>query len=276
MNVIQALVLGLLQGLTEFIPVSSSGHLVLVPWLFGWPAPSMAFDTVLHLGTLAAILGFFWRDYVSLLRAAGDSIRRRSLDVPQSRLAWALVIGTIPAALLGYVAADWFEELFAAPAWVGVFLIMTGWLLLAGEAWAGRLHSATLEKMGAGVALLVGLAQGIAIAPGFSRAGATISTGRLLGLPRHDAARFSFLLAAPIIAGAGALQIVKLVELGVDSTGALSMAVGFAAAVISGYLVIRLLLSYLRRHSVMPFVIYCWVAGLATLGIWLLRLPTAS
>ena len=167
MNVIQALVLGLLQGLTEFIPVSSSGHLVLVPWLFGWPAPSMAFDTVLHLGTLAAILGFFWRDYVSLLRAAGDSIRRRSLDVPQSRLAWALVIGTIPAALLGYVAADWFEELFAAPAWVGVFLIMTGWLLLAGEAWAGRLHSATLEKMGAGVALLVGLAQGIAIAPAF-------------------------------------------------------------------------------------------------------------
>jgi len=276
MNVFQALVLGLLQGLTEFIPISSSGHLVLVPWLFGWPAPSMAFDTVLHLGTLAAILGFFWRDYLSLLRAAGDSIRLRSLDVPQSRLAWALVIGTIPAALLGYVFEDWFEGLFAAEAWVAVFLIATGWLLLAGEVWAGRLHSATLEKLGAGVALLVGLAQGMAIAPGISRSGATMSTGRLLGLPRHDAARFSFLLAAPIIAGAGALQVVKLVKIGVGPTGVLPLVVGFAAAVVSGYLVIRLLLNYLRRHSVIPFVIYCWVAGLATLGIWLLRLPMAS
>jgi len=275
-SVIQALVLGLLQGLTEFIPVSSSGHLVLVPWLLNWPMPSLAFDTVLHLGTLMAILAVFASDYVHLARGLLASLQRRSLDAPGSRLAWALIIGTVPAAALGYFGSQFFEELFAAPAWVAAFLITTGWFLLAGEVWAGRLHSSRLERIGAGTALLIGLAQGFAIAPGISRSGATISAGRLLGLPRHEAARFSFLLAAPIIAGAAAAQVYDLTQAAPGSFEALPMLVGFAAAVASGYAVIRLLLSVLRRHSVLPFVIYCWVAGLACLAIWLLRLPPAA
>lgn len=266
---IQALILGLVQGLTEFIPISSSGHLVLVPWLLGWPEPSAAFDAVLHLGTLAAILAVFWHDYIILAIAWVGSVRRRSLATAQTRVAWALVIATIPAAAMGYFGAKFFEGLFSAPGWVSVFLIVTGVLLVAGERWMSSARS--LEQVGPGPALFIGLAQGIAIAPGISRSGATISAGRFLGLPRAEAARFSFLLAAPVIAGAGALQFVKLAGSGGLAQGLGPMLLGFVAALVSGYVVIRLLLSYVQRHSLLPFAIYCWVLGLVGLVVWFLR-----
>lgn len=270
MSLIQALILGLLQGLTEFVPVSSSGHLVLVPWALGWPEPGAAFDAVLHLGTLVAIVGVFWRDYVGLAIAWARSLTRRSLAAPESKVAWALVVATIPAAVMGYLGAKFFESAFSAPAWVAVFLIATGWLLLASEQRAGR--SRLLDQVGVGSALIIGLAQGIAIMPGISRSGATLSAGRFLGLQRADAARFSFLLAAPVIAGAGALQIAKLAGSGALAQGLPAMLLGFAAAAVSGYWVIRLLLRYLQQHSVLPFVIYCWVAGLVGLAVWVFRL----
>lgn len=264
MTFFQALIMGLIQGLTEFIPVSSSAHLVLVPWLLGWePADAsliLPFDTVLHLGTLAAVLAIFWRDLLALLAAWLRSVRTRSLAVPLARPAWALVIGSIPAAVLGFLAEDLVEELFQAPAWASAFLLVTALLLLAGERWAGS--ERPVEELRAHHALFIGLFQGLAIAPGISRSGATISAGRFLGLDRAAAARFSFLLATPVIAGAGALQLAKLAGAGGLRPNLGLLAVGFVASLVSGYLIIRFLLSYLRRHSLTPFAAYCALAGL--------------
>jgi undecaprenyl-diphosphatase len=272
-SLIQALILGLLQGLTEFIPVSSSAHLVLVPWLFGWASPDPAFalpfDTVLHLGTLAAVVGVFWRDFVALGAAWLQSIRRRSLDVPQSRPAWALVIGTIPAAALGFFAADFFEGLFGVPGWAAGFLIVTGLLLIAGERWISQ--SRSLEELRAHHALLIGLFQGLAIAPGISRSGATISAGRFLGLERAEAARFSFLLATPAIAGAAALQVARLAGSGLLRQNLGLLVAGFVMAFVSGYLIIRFLLGYLQRHSLLPFAAYCLGLGFFGLVAWFMR-----
>lgn len=273
MSPIQSLILGLIQGLTEFVPVSSSGHLVLVPWLLGWPQPDeafvLAFDTVLHLGTLAAILAVFWHDWIGLAAAWLQSIRQRSLANPKSRLAWALVLGTIPAAVLGVAFEDAFERLFATPVWAALFLVGTGVLLVAGERWGQSTQA--LTGIGARHALLTGVAQGLAIAPGLSRSGATISAGRLLGLRRDEAARFSFLLATPAIAGAGALQLVKLARADMLLPSAGILLIGFVTALVSGYVVIRWLLRYLQQHSLLPFAIYCWSLGLICLAVWLLR-----
>lgn len=277
MSLIQAIILGLVQGLTEFIPVSSSAHLVLVPWLLGWADPGIAFDAVLHLGTLVAVLAVFWRDWLTLAVDWLASLRQRTVvsadqtglqrpvrsvggaAVGQSRVAWALIIGTIPAVVLGLAAEDYVEALFSAPGRVSALLLVTALVLWACERWAGAARR--LEGIGAGHALFIGLAQGLAIAPGISRSGATMAAGRVLGYQRADAARFSFLLATPIIAGAGALQVVKLAKAGtlVGSLGLL--AIGFLAASISGYLVIRFLLKFLERHSLLPFAAYCAVAG---------------
>lgn len=273
MSLIQALILGLLQGLTEFIPVSSSAHLVLVPWFFGWappdPAFALPFDTVLHLGTLAAIVGVFWRDFAALAAAWLRSIRQRSLGVPGSRPAWALIVGTIPAAALGFLAADFFEALFAVPGWAAAFLIVTGLLLIAGERWISR--SRSVEELGAHHAHFIGLFQSLAIAPGISRSGATISAGRFLGLQRAEAARFSFLLATPAIAGAGALQVSRLASSGLLGQNLGLLVVGFFTALVSGYVIIRFLLSYLQRHSLLPFAAYCLGLGFLSLVAWFIR-----
>ncbi len=297
MSLIQAFVLGLFQGLTEFIPVSSSGHLVLVPWLFGWSSPNpdlaLAFDTVLHLGTLVAIIGVFWRELVALAVGFVDSIRQRSLAVPQGRLAWMLIIATIPAAVMGVALKDLFESLFSSPAAAAALLVVTGVLLAASERYAGVRATAPAaqpatetvsgdaqtgggareqaDQLGTGQALFVGVAQGIAIAPGISRSGATIAAGRFLGLTRTEAARFSFLLAIPTIAGAGALQLRHLAGAGALLPYGGPLLLGFLAALVSGYLIIRFLLSYLRQHSLLPFALYCWVVGLAALAVWLVR-----
>ncbi|MDI7277569.1 MAG: undecaprenyl-diphosphatase UppP, partial [Anaerolineae bacterium] len=247
MSLLQAVVLGLLQGVTEFVPISSSAHLVLVPWLFGWPSPGLAFDTVLHLGTLAAVLAVFWRDIVALARAWVASLRRRSAATPQSRLAWALLVGTFPAVLLGVLAEDYVGGLFDAPGPVAALLVVTGLLLVASERWARR--SRALEEIGTHHAALIGVFQALAIAPGISRSGATISAGRFLGLPRAEAARFSFLLAIPVIAGAGAMQVARLADAGTLDESLLPLLAGFVAALVSGYLVIRGLLSYLQRRN---------------------------
>ncbi len=277
MNALQAIILGLVQGLTEFLPVSSSGHLVLVPWLLGWANPGMAFDAVLHLGTLGAVLGVFWRDWVTLAVDLVASLRRRAVAtadltglprpvrsqgnaaVGQSAVAWALIVGTIPAVILGVAAEGFFEDLFSSPGRVAGLLLVTAAILWAGERWAGAARR--LEGLGRRQALFIGLAQGLAIAPGISRSGATISAGRVVGLSREDAARFSFLLATPTIAGAGALQSLKLVRVGLPAQGIGPLALGFLVAAVSGYLVIRFLLNYLRQHSLLPFAAYCAIAG---------------
>jgi len=267
-TILQALLLGLLQGATEFIPISSSGHLVLVPWLLGWPEPGLAFDTMVHWGTLLAVGGYFWRDLALLARAWLRGWRARSWPDPQGRLAWLILLGTLPAVALGLLFEEWFEALFSAPAAVAGFLLVTGVLLMVGERLGRRERGE--EELGWQDALLIGLGQAAAIAPGISRSGATMAAGLFKGLRREAAARFTFLLATPVILGAGLLQLAKLALSGQGEGQWLTLALGFATAAASGYLCIRFLLGYLRRRSLYPFALYCCAAGLVALAVsWL-------
>jgi len=259
MSLLQALTLGLLQGATEFVPISSSAHLVLVPWLLGWPEPSLAFDTTVHWGTLMAVLAYFRHDWVRLLRAWWRSIIGRGKQEPEARLVWLILLGTVPAALAGLLFQDFFEALFGAPAWVASLLLVTGLMMFVSERVSGGQRPA--GQLAPLDALLIGLAQALAIAPGISRSGATISAGLLRGLRREEAARFSFLLATPIILGAGLLPLMDLLASGVFPSALAPLLAGFVSAALSGYLCISFLLSYLRRRNLWPFALYCWIAG---------------
>jgi undecaprenyl-diphosphatase len=265
MDIIQALILGLVQGASEFVPISSSGHLVLVPWLLGWPPPGLVFDTVVHWGTLVAVLAYFWHDVMALVRAWGRSLARRNLSEPEARIAWLIIVGTIPAALMGYLWEDFFESLFAAPIWAAGLLLVTG-LILALSEWLGKrrkeAHQLTFLD-----SIIIGIAQGCAIAPGISRSGATMAAGIFRGLKRETAARYSFLLATPIIFGAGLLKLLDLFEMENATAHLPPLILGFLAAAISGYVCIRFLLSYLQQGKLYAFAIYCWLAGGACLVI---------
>jgi undecaprenyl-diphosphatase len=255
--------------MTEFLPVSSSGHLVLVPWLLNWENPGLAFDAMLHLGTLLAVVIFFWRDLRDLLIGGLASIRERSLaGEPSRRVAWLIVLGTLPAAIVGYGFEGFFETLFGAPVWVGVLLVVTGTLLAVSERWSRRRLKVT--QLGWADALIIGAAQALAIAPGISRSGATISAGLWRGLQRDSAARFSFLLSVPVIMGAGLFQLKDLWEVPDAMNSPLVLLAGFVAAAISGFLSIKFLLHYLRVRPLYPFAVYCWTAGLLAILIALL------
>ena len=263
MDIIQAIILGIVQGVSEFVPISSSGHLVLVPWLLGWPQPSLVFDTVVHWGTLVAVLAYFWHDFVGLAKAWGRSLVSRNLNEPEARIAWLIIVGTVPAVLMGYVGEDFFESLFAAPAWVAGFLLVTG-LILALSEWLGQRRKEPYQLTFLD-SIIIGIAQGCAIAPGISRSGATMAAGLFRELKREAAARYSFLLATPIILGAGLLKLFDLFKMENVAAHLPPLIVGFLAAAISGYFCIRFLLSYLQRGRLYAFAIYCWLAGGASL-----------
>ena len=269
MNIIQALILGIVQGATEFIPISSSGHLVLAPWLLNWPEPGLVFDTIVHWGTLVAVLSFFWRDIVALATVWVRSLVERSLEQTEARLAWLIIVGTLPAALIGFLWEDFFESLFSSPGWVAALLLVTGGILALSERLGKRLRS--LGDLGWLDSVLIGLAQGLSIAPGISRSGATIALGLLRGVKREAAARYSFLLSTPIIFGAGLLQLVELFQAEASGVHWPSLIVGFLAAAISGYVCIRFLLAYLQRGKLYVFATYCWLAGGVSLIIFLMR-----
>jgi undecaprenyl-diphosphatase len=249
--------------------VSSSGHLVLIPWLLRWEAPGLAFDAVVHWGTAVAVLAYFWRDWVALARAALRALWERSLAEPQARLAWLLLLGTIPGALLGYLLDDFFEGMFARPAAAAGFLLVTAALLTLSE-WMGR-RERDVNSLRWPDALTIGVAQALAIFPGISRSGATISAGLARGLRREAAARFSFLLSTPIILGAGLLKVVDLAQAGHLAAQIPTLAVGFLAAGAVGLGCIHFLLRYLKDHRLYPFAIYCAGASLFCLVIALLR-----
>lgn len=269
MDLIQAVILGVLQGATEFLPISSSAHLVLVPWLLGWDSPGLLFDTMVHWGTLAAVLLYFWRDILRLIVAGLRALGQRSLADPDARIAWGIVLGTIPAVVLGVLFEDLFEALFLNPRAVSVFLLITALLLFFAERVGQQRRS--LPELSLIDAVLIGLGQAIAIAPGISRSGATIAAGLARGLRREAAARFSFLLSIPAIVGAGGLQLVKAASGEGNGATPLVLLVGFAAAAIAGYVCIRFLLRYLQRGSLYGFVVYCAAAGLAGLALSFLR-----
>ncbi len=263
MSLIHALLLGLLQGATEFLPVSSSGHLVLVPWFLGWPAPGLAYDALVHWGTAVAVVGYFWQDWAALLTAAWRALRRRSLADPQARLFALLILGTVPGALIGWLLEDFFEGMFGRPAAASAFLLVTAAVLALSERLSTRGRGT--EDLSWSDALVVGLAQAAAILPGLSRSGMTIAAGMGRGLRRESAARFSFLLSTPIILGAGLLQVWDLVQAGELMAQVPVLAVGFLSALVSGLACIHYLLRYLQRHPLYPFALYC--AGLGIVGL---------
>jgi undecaprenyl-diphosphatase len=283
MQALQAIILGIVQGLTEFIPVSSSAHLVILPWLFGWDDPvfrSLGFDVALHMGTLAAIVVFFWKDWVRLIGAWFLSIGQRKIGADQDRrMAWYLVLACIPGALAGVLFQGKIEELFhpqGAPILassmiaMAAILALLGLLLLLADKLGKRVRG--FDAIGWKDALLIGLSQAFAIFPGVSRSGATITAGLALGLERESAARFSFLLSAPIIAGAGAKSLYDLLE-GASESGATAplMAVGFVAAAASGLICIKFLMDFLRKHSTKGFAFYRWALAALVIAVALAR-----
>ncbi len=269
MEILKAVVLGLLQGVTEFVPVSSSAHLVLVPWLLGWEPPGLLFDTLVHWGTLLAVVGYFWRDWLQMIFAWLHGLVHWDWSDPNARLMWLLVLGSLPAALLGYLLEDSFESLFGEPVWVGAFLLVTAVLLLLSE-WLGR-RKRTTEDMNWIDALLIGLAQAAAIAPGISRSGATMAVGLLRGMKRREAARFSFLLSTPVILGAGVFQVVNAMGESGARPDWVPLLVGLLVAAVSGYLAIRFLLKYLQMGRLYVFAMYCTWVGVSCLIVAFLR-----
>jgi undecaprenyl-diphosphatase len=282
MNLIQAIILGIVQGVTEFAPVSSSAHLVLVPWALGWPSPSVAFDAILHWGTLTAVLIYFWPDWVRVVIGFFRSLTTRGpwnarpggrLADADSRLAWWIMIGTIPAMVLGLAFKGFFESLFSSPPAVGALLLVTALILVLGEQAGRRVRERgrDVSQLTLADTLLVGLAQAAAIAPGISRSGSTISTGLARGLKRDAAARFSFMIGAPIILGAGLLPLLDLIQAGGLRQELPIMVIGFLAAAIAGYVCIKYLLRYLQHGSLYVFAAYCAVIGVATLVLGAIR-----
>lgn len=271
MEIIRAIVLGLIQGVTEFIPVSSSGHLVLVPHLLGWEEPSVAFDVLLHTGTLLALIIYFRNEVLQLLKAFFASIIEKDFKKDfERKLAWLIIIGTLPAVIMALLFKDFFESLFALPLRVSCLLITTGVILLSSERMSPKKRD--LNKITIIDSLVIGFAQGLAIAPGISRSGATISVGLLRGLKRESAARYSFLLSIPIILAATANKIKDLMVLSQsNNTTALSCFLGFFAATVSGYFSIKYLLKFLQKGKLNVFAYYCFVFGITTLILICLR-----
>jgi undecaprenyl-diphosphatase len=268
---IQALVMGLVQGLTEFLPVSSSGHLILVPWFFGWKDPfidSLAFSVMLHMGTLLALLVYFWRDWLALVPAGLASIRDRSLaGDPDRKMAWLIVVATIPAVLVGPLLNDTIESSVREPAKVAVMLCIGAAILWLAERWGSKLREMTsLTFVGA---FGIGVAQVLALVPGISRSGVSIAGGLFQGLNREAAARFSFLMATPVVAGAGAFEALKLIRATDVKPDLHLIVIGFVAAAISGLLAIRFMLEFLRRQSVNSFVVYRVVLAAAVFVVLL-------
>jgi undecaprenyl-diphosphatase len=262
--VVQAILIGILQGLTEFIPVSSSAHLELAPWIAGWESDgligSLAFDVFLHLGTLTALLIYFARDWVRLGGAFVASLRERRIGAdPDRRLIWLLVLATVPAAIIGFLGEDLIDRVLHGDS-DQVRLAIAGFLVIGAAAlWlADRLgsHRRELDELGVPSALTIGFSQALALLPGISRSGATLTAGLALGLTRESAARFTFLLATPITLGAGLYGSRKLF---IDPhTGGewLAIAAGFGASAAAGMLAIGFLLAWLRTRSVAIFSIY--------------------
>jgi undecaprenyl-diphosphatase len=263
---VQAIVLGVIQGLTEFLPISSSGHLVIAHSLFGWQTENdLAFDVALHLGTLLAVLAYFGRAIVGIVGAVVVGLRRRSFDDPLARLGLLIVVGTAPAVVIGVLVQGLAEEAFRDPRLTAAML-----LLFSGVMWlADRAATQKRDLLGVRLpdALIVGAAQAVALVPGVSRSGITVSAGLFRGIRRADAARFSFLLAAPVTFGAVVFESAKLARSGMPEGMALAFVAGVVASALVGFLCIAFLLRYLARFSLTIFIVYRVVLALVVLAV---------
>lgn len=261
MDVIQAVGLGLVQGLTEFLPISSTAHLALVPWFVGWKDPGLTFDVALHVGTLVAVTAYFREDLWGMLRAGFTSLVRRDPSDPFQRLAWQVVIGCIPAIFAGVLLDQYVSGALRSPAVIASALIVVGLLLALADRQAKEGH--TLEAFTWKSALLVGLAQACALVPGVSRSGATMAAALGLGFERPAAARFSFLLGYPVILGGCVFKLKDLIHAPDLAAMATPIAIGVAASAVSGYFCIAYLLRFLQSNSFKIFVGYRLALGLA-------------
>jgi undecaprenyl-diphosphatase len=260
MNNLHALILGSLQGLTEILPISSSAHLILLPKILGWPESGLTFDVALHLGTLIAIGLYFWRDIFDLTYNFIASISGKGLHTPGNRLPWYIIAGTIPAAIAGKTLEGPVEDLFRhSPAVICVFLIVFGLVLAFADTTGAKRWK--LDRLSLKAAVVIGLAQCLALIPGVSRSGITITAALLLGYNRETSARFSFLLSLPIVFGAALLKVGSLVRTGIPAGEGTPLLIGVATSAILGYLSVALLLKLVQRHSLYPFVWYRLLAG---------------
>ena len=262
MSLIQAVVLGLLQGIGEFLPISSSAHLVLVPWIFNWTDPGLTFDIALHMGTLVAVIVYFWKDWLRLLsKGFADA---RSTD---GRLFWYLVAATIPGAVAGLLFEKKAETIFRSPLLIALMLIVAGMFLY----WTDRKSAKNVEmsKLTFKTSFLIGLSQALAIIPGVSRSGVTMTMGLWLGLTREGAARFTFLLSTPIIFGAALVKLPHI--LSNPSLITTNFIVGMLVSFVTGIASIGFLLRYVQTKSFLPFAWYRFLLGAVVIGIFLVR-----
>lgn len=262
MTIFQAIILGLVQGLGEFLPISSSAHLVLVPWLLKWEDPGLTFDVALHVGTLVAVLLYFWKDWLRLVTKGITD--RRSVD---GRLFWYLVAASIPGAAIGFVLEKRAETVFRSPLLIAVMLAVMGVVLY----WADRRGSkkVALEGISFRTSMMIGLSQALAIIPGVSRSGITMATALLAGMTREGAARFSFLLSTPIIFGAALVKLPKVLSDPSMITGA--FLIGMLVSAVTGFLSIGFLLRYVQTRTFAPFVWYRFAVAVLVIGVLLGR-----
>ena len=262
MTLAQGIVYGAVQGLTEFLPVSSSAHLILLPWLLGWEDPGLGFDVALHVGTLFAVLWYFWRDWWELTLAAVSSLVSRGEPAdPKAQVFWKIVVASIPAAIVGVALEHKAEEAFRAPALIALALAGLGALLYWSD--QRRESEGRIEAIGWSDAIWIGVAQSAAIIPGVSRSGVTITVARLRGVGREASARFSFLLSTPVIACVAALKIRALIAAGHDPAQLLAL----AASAVCGFAAIGGLIRYVRSGGYLPFVLYRFVLAALVLAV---------
>ena len=260
MSIIQAIVYGIVQGIGEFLPISSTAHLILVPWLFGWKDPGVAFDVALHLGTAFAVILFFWKDWVSLIKSGITEPKSKT-----GKIFWYLVVASIPGAIFG-VLLDKYMTTFRNPAVIGIMLIIMGIVLYYADK-LGR-NEIQFEKMDFKRSLIVGLSQVLAIIPGVSRSGITMSTGRFLGIERESIAKFTFLLSTPIILGDALYHMRKIGNTPIDK---MPFVVAILTSAIVGTLSIKFLLNYLKTKGFGLFAIYRFILGAVVIGICFIK-----
>ena len=251
MSIIQSIILGIVQGVGEFLPISSSAHLVLVPYLFGWEESGLAFDVALHFGTLLSVLAIFFKDWWNLFMGAVRKVTKKE-DSTENKMFWYLVIATIPGALVGFILDDVIENVFRKQIWlIALALAVMGVLIYIGDKWASKHYKkeTSFEKISLKQAFIVGCSQALAVIPGFSRSGTTILTGRLMGISKEAVTKFTFLLSVPIIFGATILKVG-------DLTFSIEVVVGVLTSFVVGVLSIKFLLSYIKKHDFSVFAFY--------------------
>ena len=262
MSTLQAAILGLVQGLGEFLPISSSAHLVLIPWLFKWNDPGLTFDIALHIGTLIAVAIYFWKDWLKLITKGLTDVRST-----EGKLFWYLVAATIPGAVVGFLLEKKAETIFREPVLIATMLILLGVLLY----WADRkgVKHIEMNRITFRTSLFIGLSQALAIIPGVSRSGITMTMGLLMGLTREGAARFSFLLAAPIIFGAALVKLPHFISNPSEIT--INFIIGVLVSFVTGILSIGFLLRYVQTKNFLPFAWYRFILGSLVIVIVLIR-----